>query len=121
MAERIWSEDMGEISGFGGGYEAACRAMVFAGMDWVDAHPDADPVFQGYTNVFGVICEINEEAEALTKVVVDAAKALGGSTGAMHQATIGHVLAYRRLGWEQYCRQLRDRDKTEERAQPQEG
>ena len=104
--KREWTDDMGEISGFGGGYEATCRAMAFAGMDWLDANPDAAPQFTGYKNIYGVITEDNEDAKALSAAVVAAAG--GDCTGAMHQATIGHALAYKRLGWDEYCRQLRE-------------
>jgi hypothetical protein len=104
---------MGEISGFGGGYEATCRAMAFAGMDWLDAHPDADPRFMGSKNIYGIIIEDNDDAKALTAAVIAAAN--GDCTGAMHQATISHALAYRRLGWDEYCRQLREREKDEAR------
>ena len=106
---------MGEISGFGGGYEAACRAMVFAGMDWMDAHPEADPHYRGFKGVYGILMEDNEEAKALSKTVAEAAHDLGGCTGAMHQAVIGHVFAYKRLGWEEYCRQLRERELKEKK------
>lgn len=111
---RVWTDDMGEISGFGGGYEAACRAMVFAGMDWCDEHPNADPQFQGYKNVYGVINEENQDAKDLTTAVVAAAN--GDCTGAMHQAAISHVLFYRKNGWGKYCEQLREREKKEAKA-----
>lgn len=110
--KREWTDDMGEISGFGGGYEATCRAMAFAGMDWLDAHPEADPQFMGSKNLFGIIIEDNDDAKALTKAIIDASG--GDCTGAMHQATVGHALAYKRLGWDEYCRQLREREKAPE-------
>jgi hypothetical protein len=104
---RTYTDDMREISGFGGGYEATCRAMVLAGLAWFDAHPTADPKFHGFTGIFGIIQEDNEDAKALTQVVIDAAGGGGGATGAMHQATIGHILAARRLGWDAYCAEMR--------------
>lgn len=111
IPERVWSEDMGEISGFGGGYEATCRAMVFAGMDWFDQHPDAAPIFQGFKNIYGIIMEENQEAKDLTAAIV--APAQGDCTGAMHQASVSHCLAYKRLGWEAYCTQLREQEAQE--------
>lgn len=106
---------MGEISGFGGDYEAACRAMALAGMNWMDAHPMADPQYTGFTSVYGILMKDNEDANTLSKTVVDAANDLGGCTGAMHQAVIGHVLAYKRLGWVMYCRELRERESKEKK------
>lgn len=114
MSERIWTDDMGEISGFGGGYEACCRAMVFAGMDWCDAHPDADPKFHGWKNIYGIIEEDNEDAKALTAAVLAPGEAGGGATGAMHQAAISHVLYYRAHGWDKYASELRAREQREQ-------
>lgn len=105
-----WSDDMGEISGFGGGYEATCRAMVLAGIKWIDEHPEADPHFTGYKNIYGIINEDNDDAKALTQAVIDAAG--GDCTGAMHQASIGHVLAYKKFGWDEYRKQLIEREKA---------
>src|SRR5262245_51897809 len=108
MTEKIWTDDMGEISGFGGGYESCCRAMVFAGMKWLDEHRDATPRFHGSSQIYGVILEDNDDAKALTKAIFDAAE--GEATGAMHHAAVLHCLAYKRLGWDEYCRQLRERE-----------
>lgn len=117
-----WADDMGEISGFGGGYEAVCRAMVLAGIAWVDEHPDAEILFKGYEGIFGVVSEENEHAKALTEAMMDAPVYFDGkllqehvrddATGAMHHASVSHVLAYKRLGWDEYSRQLREREMT---------
>lgn len=107
---KTWTDDMGEISGFGGGYENVCRAMVLAGIQWIDEHPDADPKFHGYNGIYGIITEDNDDAKALTAAVVAAAN--GDCTGAMHQASVGHVMAYKRLGWDEYSKQLRERETT---------
>lgn len=101
---REWTQEMDEISGFGGGYEDSCRAMVIAGLEWFDEHPDADPQFHGFKGFYGIIQEDNEDAEELTKVVVAACK--DGATGAMHQATIGHILHIKEVGWERYCEEM---------------
>jgi hypothetical protein len=106
MKMREYTDDMGEISGFGGGYEATCRAMVLAGLEWFDAHPNAEPKFHGYKGIYGIISEDNEDAKALTEAVVAAAK--GDCTGAMHQATIGHVLWIRSNSWDEYCKLRRE-------------
>lgn len=105
----IYTDDMGEISGFGGGYEDACRKMVIAGLEWLDAHPQADPQFHGYKGVYGIITEDNEDATALTKAILSACD---DCTGAMHQAAVNHCLAARKLGWEGYCAKMRERKAT---------
>jgi hypothetical protein len=109
MSKYTYTPDMGEISGFGGGYEDACRKMVIAGMEWFDANPQADPQFQGYKNIYGVINEENEDAKALSKAVL---ATCDDCTGAMHQASISHILAARRLGWEGYCAEMRKREEA---------
>ncbi len=105
----VYTVDMDEISGFGGGYERTCRNMVIAGLQWFDEHPDAEPQFQGYKGIYGVISESNAAAKLLSDAVV--AGADGDCTGAMHQATIGHVLWIHKHGWEAYCTESRKRAK----------
>lgn len=101
-----WTEDMHEISGFGGGYERACRAMVSAGCKWLTDNPTADPNFHGYKGIYGVISEDNDDAKALTKVVIDAAG--GDASGAMHQASIGHIMFWKReRSWPVYQAEMR--------------
>lgn len=111
MAKYQYTEEMDEISGFGGGYEEACRAMVVAGLEWLDAHPEADPKFHGYKDVFGIINEDNEDAQKLTEAVVGVAL---DCTGAMHQASIQHILWIRKNGWDKYVEK-----KTEQKRQNQ--
>jgi hypothetical protein len=108
-SQYAYTADMQEISGFGGGYEQTCRNMVIAGLEWLDAHPDAEPQFKGFKNIYGVICDENDDAKALSKVVVDAAE--GDCTGAMHQASIGHILFAHKHGWQRYCDEMRKKDK----------
>ncbi|MGI8766595.1 MAG: hypothetical protein ACR2KM_08795 [Gemmatimonadaceae bacterium] len=104
-----YTDDMGEISGMGGGYEATCRAMVVAGLNFWDARPpDFDPHFRGYEGVYGILSDDNADAKALSDAVV--AGADGDCTGAMHQASIGHIMAVRRLGWDGYCAEMRKSD-----------
>lgn len=111
----VFTEDMGEISGFGGGYEQTCRNMLAAGMEWLDAHPAADPQFKGFQGVYGLISEENEDAEALSAAIV--AGAHGDCTGAMHQAVTSHCLFIRKNGWEAYCQKMRSREAEEAQSQ----
>lgn len=107
-----FTEEMGEISGMGGGYEQCCRDMLKAGLEWLDAHPDADPKFHGFKGVYGIIDEDNEDAEALTKAIIDASG--GGATGAMHQAVVSHCLVIRKEGWDHYVEKMSERKKAKE-------
>ena len=108
---------MGEISGFGGGYEACCRAMLKAGLEWFDAHPAADPHYQGFKNIYGVILEDNDDAKALSDAVVKGAG--GDCTGAMHQAVVSAIFYIRKHGWDAYVAEMSKPD-VEEAAPPRE-
>lgn len=103
-----FTPEMGEISGFGGDYEAACRKMLKAGMEWFDAHPEADPKFTSFKQIFGLITEDNDDAKALSAAVVDASG--GDCTGAMHQAVINHCFFIHRNGWERYVEEMSKKD-----------
>ena len=97
------TDEMGEISGFGGGYEQCCRDMLHAGVKWLEEHPQADPKFRAYSGVYGLIMEDNAEGKQLTGAVIKAAK--GEATGAMHQAVIGRLLFIKKSGWDEYVKQ----------------
>lgn len=114
----VWTEDMAEISGFGGGYEECCREMLRAGLRWYAEHPDAKPRFKGFKEVFGLLMEDNEDAKVLSKAVLEPGKAGGGATGAMHQAVIGHLFKIRRDGWEAYVEAMRKPDPPEDAPVP---
>ena len=105
---RVYDSEMGEISGFGGGYEETCRRMALAGMQWFDEHPQADPKFHGYKHITGIITEDNADAKALTDAILAASG--GDCTGAMHQACVSHALAYKRLGWDAYRAEMLKRE-----------
>lgn len=99
---------MQEISGFGGGYEETCRRMLAAALTWLDEHPEADPKFAGYKDVYGVISDENDDAKALSKAAVDASG--GDCTGAMHQAIISSAMWIREHGWDKYVEQMTHKD-----------
>lgn len=101
-----WTEDMAEVSGFGGGYERACRQMISQGCAWWAVHPEADPKFHGYKGVYGICAEDNDDAKALSEAIC--AGDIGPS-GAMHQAAVTHVFHWRKLGsWIAYQHSMRD-------------
>lgn len=102
----VTTPEMGEISGFGGGYEDCCRRMLQAGCHWLEAHPNANPQFKGSKGVFGLILEDNPEAAALTEAVIDGSydpeTKQKESTGAMHHAVILRLLHIKKVGWAKY-------------------
>lgn len=107
-----WQPGMQEISGFGedgkpGGvaYEQACRDMVRAGCEWLDAHPDAKPAASESPNVFGVIREANDETKQLVDTMCNACPN-GGASGAMVHATLRAVLFVHHNGWERYVAEM---------------
>lgn len=101
-----WTEDMRDISGFGGGYERACRQMISQGCAWWSSHPDADPKFHGFKEVMGICLEDNDDAKALSAAIN---AGIDGASGAMHQAAVSHVFQWRRLGsWLAYQTMMRD-------------
>lgn len=101
---------MGEISGFGGGYEQACRDMLKAGMLWLDAHPEANPKFSGYKGVYGLINEENDDAKALSAALLEAAP---DCSGAMHHAVTMHCMAIKTHGWAYYVAKMSEKDPEE--------
>ncbi len=103
------TDEMGEISGFGGGYEQCCRDMLEAGVAWLDAHPESDPQFSGYGRIYGVVNEDNDDAAALTAAIIDAAK--GEATGAQHHAVVKRCLFIKKAGWDEYVRQCTEQAK----------
>lgn len=115
-----FTDDMREISGFGGDYEAACRAMVVAGVEWFDEHPDAEPKFKklrGQTEsgeeirFHGGKFPDNDDAEALCDAMNEAAKAAGGgASGAMMEYCTNHVGFVREHGWDEYVELMEEDD-----------
>lgn len=111
---------MREISGFGGSYEAACRAMVSAGLDWFDANPNAKPAFNAYANIIGIISEDNADAKALSEACLNAKIIMDGKettvrddcTGAMHHYSVMHCFRAHKIGWDKYCAEMREAEKT---------
>lgn len=91
---------MREISGFGGTYEECCRRMLAAALEWLDAHPEADPKFGQYGE------EENADAKAISAAAVKAAEAMSyGPSGAQHGAAISHALWIKANGWDAYVRE----------------
>ena len=100
--------DMGEISGFGGGYEALCQDMLNAGVVWLTAHRYADLQASGYKGVFGVLKAESDDAKAMEAAMM-AADTKQDCTGAMHHAVMSRLFWISANGWDAYCAELRQR------------
>lgn len=97
-----------EIFGFGDGYEDTCRRMLLAGLEWLAAHPQADPKFRRSPSIYGIIKEDNEDARALLAAVETGSGE--DCTGAMHQAVVSHCLFIKLHGWKAYIAKMSDRN-----------
>lgn len=104
MSKYQYNEGCREISGFGGGYEDACRKMVIAGMEWWDEHPDAKVTYGQYENITGLTVNESDDCKALQNHMNEAIDKK--ATGAMMQAATNHVTAAHRLGWEKYLTEM---------------
>lgn len=101
--ERKYTENMREISGFGGGYEEACRNMVLAGLDWLDANIKSGPKFSEASNIIGFISDDNEDAKNMTDAMLAVCP---DCTGAMMQACVNHALYAHKNGWDKYVSEM---------------
>jgi len=84
-----WRDGMLEISGFGGGYEVACRTMMYAGLLWLLEHPDADAR--------------GTDRDAFQKAIV---RAEPGCSGAMFGAAASHAFFIRENGYEAWAERM---------------
>lgn len=103
----FYSEKMDEISGFGGGYEDACRKMVIAGIKWCDDNPRKKPRYKTFKNVYGITVDENPAMLEMQKIMLEVVG--GDCTGAMMQACMGHVMFIRENGWEKYVEEMTKR------------
>ena len=98
------SEVMGEISGFGGGYEKCCQDMLEAGCKWLAAHPAATLEGRTLKNIYGIFEADSQDAKDLEEVILSAAD--GEATGAMHQAVMSRLFWIAKNGWDKYVEEL---------------
>ncbi len=110
------TEDMGEISGFGGGYEATCQNMLNAGVQWLLANPEKNPNFKEYENIYGLTCDENEDMKELQDILL---KASGDDcTRAMMQCVSSRLLFIKANNWDKYCDALRKQELTDHPPTP---
>lgn len=105
------TDDMGEISGFGGGYEATCQNMLDAGVKWLLSNPEKNPAYKEFTNVYGLTMDENDDMKELQDVLVEASG--NDTTGAMMQAVSGRLMFIKKNGWEKYCEEVRAKEAKE--------
>lgn len=90
-----WEDNMGEVSGFGGAYEDACRTMIYSGLAWLEGNKCPDLEDTG-----------TPDYKALEEAV---ASPEPGCSGAMHSAAMSHCLFISRNGWDKYVQEMKKR------------
>lgn len=98
--------DMGEISGFGGGYETLCQDMLEAGVQWLTDHASSDLKGIESPQIFGIFIADSDDAKALEEAVMAADKEKN-ATGAIHHAVMSRLFWIAKNGWPAYCEELR--------------
>ena len=110
MAEQSYrhTEDMGEISGFGGGYEKTCQDMLENGVKWLIANADKrDLKGHSYANVYGIMVADSDDAKEMEKAMMSG---IDDCTGAMHQSVMSRLFFIAGNGWDAYCAELRKKE-----------
>lgn len=93
-----WTDAMGEISGFGGGYEIACRDMVYAGLAWLQAKPGAD-----------LSLTTTEDVRALEKATLAVCPDCSGMMSGAAMIVIAFIA---KNGWDEFVRRMAKRAAT---------
>lgn len=82
---------MGELSGFGDGYEDLCRAMLRAGLQWLDDHPNV-VVIRGIDGVLGFAGgDPDDDVNGLLALLYEAG---GSKTSVRMVEVVTHALGY---------------------------
>lgn len=98
-----WTPEMGEISGFGGGYEEACQKMTRAGVAWLEAEPRR-------LDTLTRLDAPEEERNTVYRALQDCVEAAEeGSSGAMTSAAAKHALRIAADGWPAYVTKMVER------------
>ena len=118
MSKYEFTNEMGEISGFGGDYEQACRKMVIAGVEYLEKNKNIDFSFKEYENIYGILAETSEDTDKIIKAMI-AANDDFGATGGMVQATLNHVKFIYEKGWNKYVEtMIKDKQEDEKVEEP---
>jgi len=103
VSEKKFTKEMGEISGFGGSYEATCRKMLLNAVKYFEEHPDCNPIFKGFEGVYGLMMADNEDAKALNEAIMEG---IDDATGMMHEAVVISALYIKKHGWDKYVDEM---------------
>lgn len=95
--QRKYTEDMKEISGFGGVYEQECRKMVLGLLDWIDANPDEEAFILSEQGVFKPSPELDAKLLQISP----------NCSEAMAVAAFRHVSYIQENGWPAYVRKMK--------------
>lgn len=104
---------MGEISGFGGGYEATCQKMLHQGVSHFfkrrdELGEDWNPRFQSFQNVIGLCLpeEDNPHAKELEEAIM---KDIDDATGAMFHTVVSRIFWIAHNGWDAYVKDMTEK------------
>jgi len=84
-------------------------ADAVQGLHWLDAHPNADPIFKAYESVFGLVSTANQDAKDLEAAICDGVD----PSGAMVHAVVNHLIWIKANGWEKYVAERTKRQQEE--------
>jgi hypothetical protein len=91
-------------------YELECQRMVIRGVEYFDNHPDlhewislnsVNAFHQKLKPLLDYMCDNPDAKEGAEQ---------GGQTGAMVSHTVYHAYQSKKLGWEEYIKQLTAKD-----------
>ncbi len=91
-----YTDDMREISGFGGSYESACRRMALAGARHLIEHVSDETIAAWKGDASGAY------KDSPAYLAFERAVETPDCTGAMHGAACGHAWHIRQMGWAAY-------------------
>ena len=97
-----------EISGFGGGYEDACRRMTIVGVNWLRNHPEEVKLWNAAEakwkkdNPDKKYMPNSAYPDSRREFEQEIVSACEDCTGAMFGAAVGHAKAIVSMGWDKY-------------------
>jgi len=109
-----------DISGFGGSYEAGCQRMLKLGLEWIKNKPlsiwkgtgslRAKDRKTGQEIQFIGLMKTSEALKELEEIWLnDDFLAVGGITGAMHEAVLHHLHYIHRRGYDKWLKTCSER------------
>ena len=107
-----WLPEMGEISGFGGGYEETCRNMLYGALAYLDEHcTTQEEKINAVAKLVDDLRDRNYKNNGIEKAIMKACE--NDCTGAMHNAAVSHLMFLTKNGYEKYKNELIEREKKE--------